>query len=346
MSARSIAVALALAACAACGSPGPVVIPVTHTRYDALEPGQLDDFRAARAAFEAHDFQTARAGFERLLAEDPENICIGVWQEECEFALGETPAAIAARWAARAQASPSVANEVLAARVAVDPGVRSAALARAETLDPQCAWIHNARAFDAASVADWPSARKHITAAKEADPGNLWTHWLAAWIATRTERIAEVSSALSGFVEAATDDPRIPRTMLDSARLDLALVWSLDDEPRDARALLESVDPNGPDAARRLEALAQVRQALGDLKGALESAEEAEKIASDEILPVVQQAVLFEEWMHDDARAEAAWRRALEMARNSTKLGSVLERTRASIRLERFAAERAKKAQP
>jgi tetratricopeptide (TPR) repeat protein len=346
MRARSIAVALALAAWSACGSPGPVVIPVTSTPYDALETKQLDDFRAARAAFEGHDYQAARDTFERLFAEDPQNICIGTWLEECEFALGDAPDAIAARWAERARAAPTVANEVLAARVAVDPDARAAALARAEALDPRCAWIHNARAFDAAAVADWPAARKHLAAAKDADPGNLWTHWLAAWVATRTERLAEVASALEGFIEAAEDDPRIPRTLLDTARLDLALVWTLDDEPRDASELLEAVDPNGPDAARRLEALAQIRQALGDLKGALVAAEEAEKIAPGEILPVVQQAVLFEEWMHDEVRAEAAWRRALEMARASTKLGSVLERTRAGIRLERFAAEREKKARP
>jgi tetratricopeptide (TPR) repeat protein len=346
MSARSMHVVLALAILGACGAPGPVVIPVTTSRYDALEASQLADFRAARTAFEAHDFATAHDAFERLLAADPENICIGTWLEECEFAAGETPAAITERWAERARQAPSVANEVLAARVATDAEARDAALARAEAIDRHCAWIHHARAFAAASISDWPAARKHIAAAKEADPGNLWTYWLSAWIATRTETIEEVASALAGFIERARDDPRIARTLLDSARLDLALVWTLYDEPRDARDLLAEVDPNGPDAARRLLALAQIRQALGDLKGALAAAEDAEKTAPDDILPVVQQAVLFEEWMHDDVRAEEAWKRALEMARSSTKLVSVLERTRASIRLERFAAARAKKSRP
>jgi len=123
-------------------------------------------------------------------------------------------------------------------------------------------------------------------------------------------------------------------------------VWTLTGEPRDARELVLEVDPNGPDAARRFAALALVRQALGDLKGALAAAEDAERVSPDDMLPVVQQALLYDEWLEDDVRAEAAWKRALAMARSSTRLVSVLERTRAGVRLERFAAARAKRERP
>lgn len=346
MRASRIAALLAMTQLVACGAPGPVRIPSTSTRFDALEPVQLVEFRAARAAYDARDFRSAHAGFEALLAADPDNVCVGTWMQECEFALSETPAAIEERWAERARSTPSAPNEVLAARVAVSAEARSAALARAERLDPNCAWIHYARAFAAAALSDWPAARAHVAKAKAADPGHLWTYWLEAWISTRTASLEEAASALQGFIESARDDPRIQRTLLDESRLDLALVWTLSDEPRRARDLVLEVDPDGPDAARRLAALAIVRQALGDLKGALAAAEEAEKAAPEDLLPVVQQALLYDEWIHDEVRAEAAWKRALDMARSSTRLVSVLERTRAGIRLERFAAARAKKSRP
>lgn len=343
MSARSIAMALALATLAACGAPGAILVPVTSTRFDALEAHQQAEFRAARQAFETQNFEAARAAFERLLVADPENVCIGTWFQECEFALGDSAETIAQRWAERAISVQSAPNEVLAARVATSPEERAAALARAEAIDARCAWIHYARAFDSAAVSEWSDARAHIARAKEADPGHVWTFWLEAWISTRTGSLEEAASALLGFIEVAREDPRIPRALLDQSRLDLALVWTLYDEPGDARDLLAEVDPNGPEAGRRFEAIALVRQALGDLKGALAAAQEAERVSPDDILPIVQQALLYDEWLQDEVRAEEAWKRVLEMARDSTRLVSALERTRASIRLERFAAERARK---
>jgi hypothetical protein len=58
----------------------------------------------------------------------------------------------------------------------------------------------------------------------------------------------------------------------------------------------------------------------------------------------VQQALLYDEWLDDPVRAEAAWRRVLAIARSSSELTSVLERTRAGVRIERFEAQRAKSA--
>lgn len=331
---------------AGCGAPGPVQIPVTHTRFDALEPAQLTAFRAARAHFVAHDFAAARDAFAALLEADAENVILGVWQQESEFALGLDASEISARWIKRSTDLPTVANHVLAARVTPAVTARLERLAAAEALDPQCAWVYYGRAFTAAAAADWPRTREELERAKAADPGHLWSYWLEAWMATRTASLETAASLLSGFLARAEDDPRIETRLVDDSRLDLALVWTLSDEARKARALVDAVDPRGPDALRRLTALALVEQALGDLKGALAAAEEAEKLAPDEILPIVQQALLYDEWLEDDARAEAAWSRALALARSSTRLISVLERTRAGVRLERFAAERARKAGP
>ncbi|MBL8857840.1 MAG: hypothetical protein JNL28_04960 [Planctomycetes bacterium] len=332
--------------CVGCGAPGPVHIPITHTRFDALEPARLVEFRKARAHFVNHEYAAARDGFAALFAQDPENVIVGIWQQECEFALLPDAPEISARWARRALEQPTVANHVLAARVATDTTARLDHLQAAEALDPRCAWVEYGRAYTAASAGDWPLARESLARAKAADPGHLWTFWLEAWIATRTASLETAASALSGFLARAVDDPRVEPRLVDDARLDLALVWTLSDEPRKARPLIDAVDPNGPDALRRLTALALVEQALGDLKGALDAAGTAERLAPGEILPIVQQALLYEEWLGDDERAEAAWGRALALARSSTRLVSVLERTRAGVRLERFAAARARKAGP
>lgn len=339
-------IVLAFVCACACSTNGPVRIPETSTVFDAIEPTRLVEFRAARAAFDARDVALAHERFSRLLELDPSNICVGAWLQECEFARGDAAPAIAARWAERASRATSAANEVLSARVATSAAARDEALSRAEKLDASCAWVHYARGFEAAGASDWATARAHLARAKTADPGHVWSFWLEAWIATRTAPLEEAASALEGFVDHAALDPRIDRRMLDDARLDLALVWTLLSEPRDARDLLAHVDPNGPDVARRLAALAIVKQALGDLNGALAAAEEAARIAPESILPIVQQALLFDEWIHDEERAEEAWKRALELARSSTRLVSVLERTRAGVRLERYAALRAKRSRP
>lgn len=323
------------------------------SRYDTLAPAEIAAFEEARALSIHGDVHAARAAFERLFEAAPDNVLIGTWLQECELGAldadlhdaASARTALATRFENLAAESPTVANLVLFARVAPNRDAAAAALDRAEQIDPRCAWVHYGRAYLAAEVSDWSAARAHIRAAKEADPGHLWTFWLEAWIATRTASLDEAVSALSGFVEHAETDPRVTPRLLDDLRLDLALVWILRDEPRKARTLVARVDAHAVDTARRLAALASIEQALGQLGPALAAAEAAEQASPTDLLPVVQQALLYDEWLGDDAKAEAAWRRVLEMARNSSELTAVLERTRAGVRLERFASLRSPRKQ-
>ena len=200
---------------AACGAPGPVQIPVTHTRFDALEPARLTEFRAARARFIAHDFAAARDAFAALFEADPENVIVGIWLQESEFALGLDGAEISAHWMQRSAEKPSVANHILAARVATAASARLEHLSAAEALDAQCAWVYYGRAFGLASTAEWPRAREELSRAKAADPGHLWSFWLEAWMATRTESLEKAASALSGFLASAEDDPRVEPHLVD-----------------------------------------------------------------------------------------------------------------------------------
>lgn len=339
----------ALASFTACGTPGPRSIPVTTSRYDALPEADRAEFTVARARLAAGEVHEARAAFQRLFEADPDNVMFGIWLQEADLRatraeMGDEARAAAdlsRRFAEEANARPTAANCVLAARLCADAAEAESWLARAERAAPDCAWVPYARAFVAARASDWPVARRELERARELDPGHLWSWWLDAWIATRTSSLDDAASLLEGFVERAEKDPRVEPRLLSEARLDLALVWTLRGDSRDARALLARVDPDDVDVARRLGALAAVEQALGELDEALAAVRAAAEAAPEDLLPAVQEALLCEEWLDDPVRAEEAWKRVLDKARNSPQVTSVLERTRATIRLERFAARRA-----
>jgi len=341
----------------ACGGLSVQPIPVTVSRYDALAPLSLAEFELARESFVAGDVHAALPAFEHLFGRLSNNILVGIWLQESELAalLAASGAdradaaaslrdAFSARWAQIAAEKPTVANLVLAARVAPTPQESARLLAAAEALDPACAWIPYARAWMAAQASDWSAAREGIARAKAIDPGHVWTYWLEAWMTTRSGAVGDAASALLAFVERAGEDARVQPRLLAESQLDLAMVWTLLDEPDRAHELVLAVDPRWVDAARRLLALAAIEQALENLAPALAAAEAAEEVVPGDVLPVLQQALLYDEWLADPVRAEAAWRRVLEMARSSTELTAVLERTRAGVRIERFEAARARSA--
>jgi hypothetical protein len=106
---------------------------------------------------------------------------------------------------------------------------------------------------------------------------------------------------------------------------------------------------------------AGAHQELGNGADALSSAKKAEAAAANEILPIVQQALLHEVWLGDPVSAEADWKRALERSQTAVpaaahgsgtpgasaippqaSIGSLIERVRARVKLERLAAARAR----
>lgn len=345
--------ALIAFACAACGTPRPVAIPLTVSRYDTIVDEAATDFRRARLSWDAGDAHGARSAFESLSHRYPENILYGVWAQESALAAIARDAAdpdsarapreaLFQRYVFAAEEHPSAATLVLAARLDPDPKSAQRRLERGLELDPQCAWAQYALAFQAARDSDWPRARDRLALAKAADPGHLPSFWLEAWILTRRGSVEEALGAWRGWLERARDDWSVLPSAKADAELDLALLWMLDGEPRKSRELLEHVDQSVVDRARRFAAIACVEQALGEVRSALAAAENAEKIRPDSVLPALQQALLLDEWIGDSVRAEIAWKRVLSIARGSSQLIDVLERTRARVRLERYEAERAR----
>jgi tetratricopeptide (TPR) repeat protein len=241
-----------------------------------------------------------------------------------------------------AEGSRRVASLVLAARVEPDPLAAQVLLDRAEKLDPRCSWCSYGRAFLAARSGDWAEVRTRMARAKAADPGHMPTLWLETWMLSRSGSHPEAIVSLDTWIEKAQGDPRLDPRLVSEAKLDRALLAVLDGDPKDAREILAELEADPRvDPARRSTVAAGAEQESGEPALALAAAEEAERHGPDDLLPIVQQALLHEMWLGDLQAAEADWTRALALARADPGLGSLLERARARVRLERFAAARA-----
>ena len=337
-----------------CWTPAIRTIPETRTVYDHLPDAALRRLASARDDLEQGRTDRGREELAVLAAEFPLNVPVGIWLQEAEIALapetedGAVPDALRERYRTRAEeerGSPVariVASLVLAARVEPDPLAAQVLLERAEKLDPRCAWCSYGRAFLAARAGDWNEVRARVARAKAADPGHMPTLWLETWMLSRSGNLPEAMVSLDTWVEAALEDPRIDPRLVSQARLDRALLAVLDGDPDDAREILEELEEDErSDPARRALVRAGAEQESDDPDAALAAAREAERLDPAALEPIIQQALLHEMWLDDPGAAEADWTRALAMARADPALGSLLERARARVRLERFAVERA-----
>lgn len=306
---------------------------------------------------QAGRMEAARDALGELRARLPDQIVVGVWLQEAELALApeaeppsspaasdagenEAYAALRERYRRVALAEPSVANFVLAARLEPDATAAMLLLDRAEELDADCAWIHYGRAYLAARAGDWAQVRVWVARAHEADPGHLPTRWLEAWMLAQGGNVGEAIAALENWLSRARGDLRLDERLVRGAELDLAILSVLSGDADRAQKLLQELDEAGGESGRQLSVAASTEQALGDFDAALESAKRAEAVAPGEILPVVQQAMLYDNWLDDPVAAEAAWTRVLAISRASPDLSTLLERMRARVRLERFQAQR------
>lgn len=360
----------ASALCAACRSSGAEPIPDSTSPYDVLPDAPRAEFDAARREMEAGRLMPAQARLTRLAVEHPDNIEIGVWLQEAEIAavLGdastrtasvvpsappradaESPAGdprldeLRRRYARQAEEHPTAARWVLAARLEPDEIAAKVLLDRAQVIDPRCAWVHYARAWLAARASRWPEVTSEIALAKQMDPGHMPTRWLDAWMLARGGSVEAAIPALEVWLDKARGDLAVDARLVHEAELDLALLAVLDGDPKRAREILSGLNDRDVDARRKWTAIAATDQALGEIRASLEAAQRAEQQAPGEILPVVQQALLYESWLGDPDAAEAAWTRALALARGSSDLGALLERVRARVHAERLQADREKR---
>jgi tetratricopeptide (TPR) repeat protein len=348
--------ALLLLLLASCGGPAVRELAPQQSRYDALDAPGLRALSEALGLLRSGHAAEAKTALQLLRTQHPECVYLALWQEESEISeaglesvwpgSGGTAApsaeqaaameALRAQWRARA-AEGGVVELLAAARLESDPAAARALLERADALDPHCAWVPYARAFLAARESDWGGVEKQIKRAIELDPGHLPTFWLESWTLARGGDAGAASAALELWVERAGGDPRIDPRLVRGAELDLAVLSVIVGEPKVAREWLDKLEGQLAAEPRALCVRACAEQALGHVDEALALAQQAQAAAPDALLPLAQQALLWQYWKKDPVHAQQAWGEVLTRARSSPELGALFERLRARVLLERHA---------
>ncbi len=357
------ALALVLLFAASCASTTLVPIPKAQSAYDALDASGTRALAEARFQLASGHAAEARAALEELRRTHPDSIYLALWQQEAEIAAlgldgvwpGTSGAArpseeqlhameqLRQRWRGRAEVTEArVVDLVAAARLETDAQAARVLLDGAAGLDPKCAWVPYARAFLAAREDDWPTVNAELARARELDPGHLPTRWLEAWTLARGGSPSLAHEALEAWLERARGDARIDTQLVNEAELDLAVISVLEGEPKAAREWLDQLEGQLSGAARALCARACAEEALGEPEQALELAQKAAEIDHNALLPLVQQALIWQYWKKDSARAETEWLKVLTLARSSPELGALFERLRARVLLDRRSREQEK----
>jgi len=353
-------VLVAVAALEACGST-----PIRwESRWDApysdFDSASRSAFVEARERMEAREWARAHELLAPLARAHPDNIQIGVWNQELELLLLEEGAAeidpvlaaIAAdpepfaalrrSYAQRAESLPSAPAFVLAARLEDDAIAAERLLTRALEIDPECAWAHYGRSHallrNKGEEDRWQASRAALDRALELEPGHLAARRLQAWMLVQEGSIDAATSALEAWLEATRGDSRVAADQRVRVSLDLAMTFVLAGRANAARQLLVGLEGTSIGRARRLMILAAAQQALGDELAALDSARRAEGAAETGVLPLVQQALLYQYFIGDLDAADIEWEKVLERARSEPDLSTLLEGFRAQVMLERRAS--------
>ncbi|NOT31751.1 MAG: hypothetical protein HOP15_15000 [Planctomycetes bacterium] len=310
------------------------------TRAYVAEPGAYDrvpatwrqDLAAARLAFERGDAHTAYARVAPLTLQQEAILPVRLFLQEIELALladegrvgdltassggnsgGEARAVLARFYEEQAEARPRAEAYVLAARLCRDGEQALTLLDEADTIDPRCVWVHYARAWWRYGLRRFKEARAALRTALRLDPGHLPSVRLQATLLAGAGESDAAADALEVWLERTADDPLYSGAERADALLDLAALRVLLDEPGEALALLEDLDPRAVrDPVRAEEVRAAAHEARGELTHALEAVRRASALRPSELLPLVQQAMLLES--AGDAEGERkSWLKLLEM---------------------------------
>lgn len=338
-----VAMLVALAGCA--GTPVQVM-PVSETRVDELDAASRARFMAGREALLGGRAADALAVFTELHQADQRHMIHALWMQDAQRdaakAAGRQPDPQG--WIFEAKQRGDVRAWLLVARASLDQAAEDEALARASAVaspPPEDAvWLHYALGCRAARAGAYDEARAEVSKARALDPGHSYAFWLDAWLAARHGSQSQGAAMLRGWLEAARDDVRIDPARIAAAELDLALLSLAAANAPEAQKWLGRVDAWQVDLLRYETAKAAVADAAGDPQAAVRAARAAANAAPQDILPLVQQAILLEGPLGDPQAAEALWLRVYESKHASGDLLELLRACRARISYERLVAAR------
>lgn len=306
--------------------------------YDLLHAVTLEEVALARQLCEEGELATARPYVHKLAGREPHNLPLACLAQDLDIALGDEAAVAAERERARSLARDQggVPALLLAARLEPESEVRRELLDAALEREPESAWVHYAIAHHEALAGRWSEASRRVDRALLIDPGHLGARRLETMLLARAGERDDAIAALQRWLRTAAPSPFVSQRELAEARLDLAQLMLLEGNPRAAGRVLEELVDGEVRSPRLYELLAAVEQDQQRPRLALAAAWQAEEEAPGDPLPLVQQALLHEEWLADPGAAREAWRRVVETARGGSDLATLLLVLRARAALERL----------
>ena len=322
--------------------------------HEAISAATLDEVREGVREFERGAYEAARQTFGRAVREAPDDLRVAIWLQEATLASAEARAVrlglsttsttspraqLRRSYRKQAEGKPSAFAFLLAARLEDDQRAAELLFERALELEPDLAWAHYGLAHSAARGGDWGRAREELLRTFELDPAHLPALRLFAWAQATAGELEQAIQAYEAWLARADEDLLVTESQRDALRLDLALAYLGAGDLSAARALLDSLAGRDVEESRRLAALAAVLQAQGRIGDARAAAVQAAAAAPQELLPVVQQALLVELWVKDPWAARMAWARVAELAAARADLAGGLERFRAQVHLQRLTRE-------
>jgi len=339
---------------AACASQPERWEPTWQAPGSYFETGQELTLRAARTYYDEGKLQAALDILGPLARGAETNLELGFWLQDLEWELAQAQGASTAdlieAYEQSAESEPTPARLILAARLGLETRGGQHALSllqRALELDPDHPWIHYSLAqvlLGERQRADrWQAARTALARTLELDPSHLRGRHLEAWILAQEGDVARASTALERWLELTRGDPRVSNEVRLEAEVDLALMWVRLGHAAAAEALLSTHAGQRVARTRRLAALAVAQHEQGRIEQALDTARRAELADPGALLPVVQQALLYEQRGRDgdESRAHDRWALVVEAAANQGDLAGLLQSVRARVHLERSAATEA-----
>ncbi|MEM1451716.1 MAG: hypothetical protein AAF957_29535 [Planctomycetota bacterium] len=363
---RGLALALTCAAAAACGATTPKWSADWNDPYAEFDDAERASFTAARGLIDGGRPTAALEELRALAAADPENFEVACWLQDVESTLledgvdvfgSETPRRTPARdddatpadvlqraYTERATQEPTVVSFVLAARAETDVPAALNLLENALELDPNCPWAHYGMSHvlleDRTRIDRWGLAKDSLARALELDPGNLRARRLEAWMMAEQGTRNTAERLLRRWIGQAEGDPRVARSAVVDALLDLSLLMLLRGENRRAERVLEDLEGESTGRARRWMLLTVARQEGGDILGALDATLRAQGAAGGAVLPVVQEALLNELFLDRPEVADARWKEVAGLVDDTTSIRDLVQGLRAKVRMERKAKER------
>jgi len=326
----------------ACSTTVELAVEGQELRKVSLDPSVVEILESARERLDAGDWSGAGDRYANLAAMYPEDPWLAVLHQEARYAALDVDSAdleanLRSSYRKVAEDDTTLLNLLLAARAEDDAYAALNLADRALALDPDFAWGHYARAHALTQLGRTTEARKEVERAVVLDSSLLPAWRLLAWLRSQAgERDAAIAT-WRAWLGAAAEDPRVSSDVRLEAVCDLGVLLVRAKRYEEAVILLDeaTLDSSG----RSSSVLAAAAVEIGDVEEALAAVRVARGRDFEELLFVVQEALLLERRSPHSAEAHAAWEDVVERTQGATDLSALLQRTRAEAHLQRMTDE-------